>query len=882
MASDEENCIRAITSALSQVALRLQGEALPTGTAQVSTEEAAEFVEMLDGVIASATSEERARLLLYDISSDLMPTLVRMLRTPYTSVTHGSLSRLLISTLRCLLRAAEFHSTPETQSYISRLTCSTIVDNGGVEALASMVSEAHTAEVHFATGELLFKLVLRSEAARRTLVENGLLENLVNAVDQGTSPQIRCFACACLRELAGSDAAAILRTPKATSTFVRSLGLDDAVDVRALCAELLDVVFKSEPHAWREFDEAKLLASALATRLERERAPEVLEACLKLLETLFVCDTAMAETTASFTEYFIAAFGDRLIVATMAVSLHVASLAARTLRLLLQLAPHYRFVGYSLCQHFPSITTLMRAMVQLQSSDAGGADAAGDVPKKILGVELSIVFGLLVAQDPRCRDLLRQQLLATPQWMAQLRSSILGCMNEAAMEYFLGVAVIDATGVLLNDPRAVKWEPNGARPMRASIEQVLPLQEARWNSNHGLLPPPADIRDVDASQAARLAFILLSYVVHATFTDVPVRGRTAGAVGTQADVSGASPLLGGARLSSASPSRRMGPHDVPYTRTAVLRESLTHPVKAAADRRVERSWPEALPRAASFYDERPPTSIGKRSAPKLPSPVDNPTFGKFDAALKLVRKFAHFYNNVGEPNAVIYETDGAYARRQPRNATWFAAPTPKAKSWTVEQLKEGDLFYFSLPFVALSAAALEQVRQRAVRHLRYVKNSFTITPQSAKARRWFLFDMMNHIMPGIIETLTSFAALCTIHGDENVKFPVVMFRERDVSNDGTLHSGNLLEVLDQVRFYFSSVAPRDVDSASCRPVTRRARGAPYVAVPAGRRGEDPGAEQRPLHWPRSHLHEIRRRRERRRRFGLHPGDGAPWRRHVHR
>ena len=145
----------------------------------------------------------------------------------------------------------------------------------------------------------------------------------------------------------------------------------------------------------------------------------------------------------------------------------------------------------------------------------------------------------------------------------------------------------------------------------------------------------------------------------------------------------------------------------------------------------------------------------------------NAIFSKFDAALNLCVAFAQYFNKVGEPQKVVYETtpDGAFARRAPNRAAWFNANhAMKTKSWTLAQLKEGDLFYFSIPFVALNTFSVEQVRSRAVRHHSHVKKSFIVTPQAAKGRRWFLYDMTNHIMPGIINTLAELLELFAVRG----------------------------------------------------------------------------------------------------------------------
>lgn len=217
------------------------------------------------------------------------------------------------------------------------------------------------------------------------------------------------------------------------------------------------------------------------------------------------------------------------------------------------------------------------------------------------------------------------------------------------------------------------------------------------------------------------------------------------------------------------------------------------------------------------------------------SPMKQYAFSKFDSALGLATSFAQFYNKNGDAavehgaaadsklRTSSFELVDGFARRKATPSAGgkkahYAAPTPNAKAWGIPQLKEGDLFYFSIPLSSISIASLEQVQSRAVRHLKSIKDQFTVTPHAARARRWFLFDMLNNIMPGIIACLSEMIALCDAHGEESVKFPLLLFAESQpvghrsgalagshMVERGTLHSGNLIDATAQARFYFQSV-----------------------------------------------------------------------------
>ena len=332
----------------------------------------------------------------------------------------------------------------------------------------------------------------------------------------------------------------------------------------------------------------------------------------------------------------------------------------------------------------------------------------------------------------------------------------------------------------------------------------------------------------------KLTFILLSFAVHAAVPSDANAGSSVAGTSTAAAAAdrgdARSPQFDG--HSPASVQQGGGAPTPQPTRSSMLREFQHNPLKEAAIQRAAQLPLSQQPPAAAVYDDADAhqrQSPGSRDGAWVAKAKQH-VFSRFDAALKLATHFAQFYNNIGSPQKVIYETDGGgFAKRRappPRNASWFAGPTPAAKSWSLQQLKEGDLFYFAIPLVSITHFSLEQVRKRAMRHAAYVKNSFTITPQAAKARRWFLYDMLTNTMPGIVAMLTELIELCALHGEENVKFPIVMFREQERHQDGpgeaSLNAGNLVEVTDQVRFYFQSTAAQQQRSNAAQSAAETA------------------------------------------------------------
>ena len=119
---------------------------------------------------------------------------------------------------------------------------------------------------------------------------------------------------------------------------------------------------------------------------------------------------------------------------------------------------------------------------------------------------------------------------------------------------------------------------------------------------------------------------------------------------------------------------------------------------------------------------------------------------------------------------------------------------------------------------------MEEVLLKARRHSTNAKKMFLITPQRAKGRRWFLFDLLNNIIPHAQDVLLEFVRLLQSHGEENVKFPLFMFREQEMhEGERTLHPGNLIDIVDQIKFFFAQ-SPNDlvgVNSAYIKDLDER-------------------------------------------------------------
>lgn len=920
---------------------------------QIAMRDACDLTTMISQVVSNARRDPGdLRAVLFEAHPQLLAILLSLLQAPQSAVPDDSVAVFLVSllnTLTDIVCATCQETSPQEENtdslsdagswqYLRNMMIHALRSQETVPLIVGMLNPALPESVQQSAAEFLFALLARVDEARIATAHTSCFGALYNSLSEQQSPTLRAFVAACIRELANTQAEAFWENAALMETLIRLIPLDEAPDVRALAAETLETVMQqmSSIHGQRAvttFARLRELSAAIVDRLEAEDIIECQIAVLKLTETLLDLeksgsseDADLPQRTSStkpsrsfvstFSEYLLSSYGDRLLVQLLQPNSRVGSLAARCLRLLIQVAPFYRFAAFGLVQHFPSLSKMLKLCVTLASD----LDGNRDVVTQVVRVETSLAVTLCLAQDPRARQLLDSQLIEHPHYTSQLRSALLSNLNSAALDYYEDVFIIDAVGDLITHVDAVEWETVGpmspiataARPTKQSVSELFERQEHKWSTSPALddhidagqrqhhlgnrrmqLQTTRPVSDLQRAQLQRLAFILVTYAAHRTL------GQHLSSQAPRSHSSQTydeSPMVDVSPISAAwVPPTESGP--VP-TRSSMLREWGAHPHKAGAVMRAAETIRESgqttmnyasdsfavasgrtevlsatgaakvVPRQGAPQQRRTTqqnisiqyTNTARRVSPHRSGSVAHRTtttrrYTKFDHALKLAMQFAQYFRGAGSGGGAAtssvqaiatFETNGnGFARRVPQSQTTASSshqdpssslgpgslPPPSSsqqRSWSVDQLKEGDLFFFSLQILDVSHHSLEQVRARAIRHLNVIKKAFVVTPQAAKSRRWFLFDMATHILPGIIHVISQLIELFVLHGDETAKFPIVLFREqalRDEEGDhgngaassSELHAGNLLEVLDQVRFYFSNVTKANPTIAAGSP-----------------------------------------------------------------
>jgi hypothetical protein len=617
---------------------------------------------------------------------------------------------------------------------------------------------------------------LRQQAAQclfflTTTVPQRLPTNFIQAVVQCAviepAAQVRAAILCVVRELAERNVAAVQLE---TATFFKLLEVDDSPDVRILAAEVLTVATDETSAA---ADPAPAV-TALRRRLESfNEASDTAEgaAVAALLRKLL--EVNPHDTFPEFCRQRL----ERALLHAAVVSFSHDLLAA--LRFAVDRCPPALRLGQQLLSNFQAFSGLLKIVLDCH----GVADSSHGAQPQLCGVEASATVALLLAQSPAHRQHLKRELHAFPMWTTALKDSVLHFLNATSLDSFTDIELIDFSNTRLNDPNLVEWNEQ-ERPHRASIHHIFSAQESRFAEGAMLTQPAPShpyLLEAEQRRKSKLTFVLLSYAVHATLADdlaanpanpnafaaAAQNPASVAASMRQAyrDQQGETPT--GARAGSAGPAPRF-----PTPRA---------PQGAQSQARREAVTPAEKQELAYAYD-------------------------RFDSSFKLTRQFAKYYIQ-SEARQPVYEptADGFVVRQQQLRNPWGPiVKKQQAKSWAVKDLKEGDLFYFAVPFNELSRSSIECVLERLRRHAAAMKRTFVTTPHTARGRRWLVYDQIHNVLPGIEELLRTVQDLLGDYGDENVRFPVFLFREKEMHlGERALHCGNLVEVVDQVSFYFS-------------------------------------------------------------------------------
>eukprot|EP01063_Lacrimia_lanifica_P015541 TRINITY_DN22261_c0_g1_i1.p1 TRINITY_DN22261_c0_g1~~TRINITY_DN22261_c0_g1_i1.p1 ORF type:complete len:1024 (+),score=354.31 TRINITY_DN22261_c0_g1_i1:72-3074(+) len=223
----------------------------------------------------------------------------------------------------------------------------------------------------------------------------------------------------------------------------------------------------------------------------------------------------------------------------------------------------------------------------------------------------------------------------------------------------------------------------------------------------------------------------------------------------------------------------------------------------------------AAPPSRSSSQSQPPIGFAPlRRTSRLPTPEEIIPPQKFvanEAALQFAVQFSKHYTSSA---ASKRSHSGAPRWVKPASRNPWAPPVkkfPVNKSWTLDDLRAGDLFMFAIPHEQLSVAAVESVLYAAQKHAAALKRAFLVTPQRQKSRRWALFDLLNMATPHMQDLLIRLAKVLVAVGEKNAMVPIFMLREQEIARgEQEVHPGNLAEVVEQLTYYATvHVPPRD-------------------------------------------------------------------------
>jgi hypothetical protein len=823
--SEQEVCRRDITQTLEQ-ALNFfhKGPTTQSPTPYLTVGEAIELVVMLGGLLTRnpyTPVEVHSQLIhscFVDRTFQLVVGYVTLPLIFSTETVAGySLQQtfvdLRIAALQVLNRITMESSTEPNLS----ATCVRAFEDSRVfhGLIAHLSSPATFETLRVACVESIFIYLLRVPGSKPTFISTHLHQSIVSCLVLEPAAIVQNYLAAVLRELANNHAHEIADA-NTLNACTKLIATNDSPDVRALCLETLQQCLRANTRVGGYLTQPEEILTVVKERLEKDPAAAVVEVAAKFLEDLFHASFATA-TPATF-EVATGLHLYRSLIFSLKHPPGPASAAARCLRFFVQYAPSHLQVGYHIVTEFQSLSALLKATMDLGQTmkstngmphgqfGSGTGEDAGSLAmgRQTLMVELALGISLLLAQSPVNRQQLFRELHGFPLWSSALREALVTFLNSAALEYFGGIDIVDVTGVHINEVHKVEWG-DGMKPKKSSIRQIFTSQEQRVRDQRIDRPTAVpQLPEHEQRRHMKLTFVILNYAVHLTLAPEEAAAAPPGHGDPHLAAAGpATPLrtAGGYGTESPVAGRPSAPlHQQPQSPGAGAPGTPSHRRAASAGSRRAPMFPNphspSAQQTLDFSRVRTQKEIQEAAI----------AYDKFDSCFKFVSEYAQWYAKKVKSDAVYEPTpDGFVVRRDKLQNPWGPiVKKQRLRSWVVSDMKEGDLFYFAIPFDDLKLFALDTVIERAKRHLATLKKNFITTPQVAKGRRWFLHDMMENVIPKAIELLSTLRGFVERHGGENVRFPLFLFREKEMHlGERAVHPANLTQVVEQVKFYFS-------------------------------------------------------------------------------
>ncbi len=708
--------------------------------------------------------------------------------------------------------------------------------------------------LRLAATECLFVLSMR--CGLDIALWSSLFEPILKVVVVESSAAIRAFSLAILRQyVVAHPEADVVRAN--IPLLVKLLATDSSHDVKSLCAQSIEAALTAASGLQRE-DRANSdmarhvlsVADVAQSSLDRcvtetrnssffdsgvtsvAQAADLFEALAKLLQAcvLFASNQSSASASsgaapvddaALFKQFQRSHVQDvvlRSLGASLALSINAAASTAHLTRLVIEGTMAQACAGgggpemacgmLGRMSEATAVGTLVKVLMSIDPAeqDALALDRDTVTKRQYAATEITISVGLLLLFSPQNRQLFRRELQRYPSWAQGLPRRLHQALSSTSLDYFSDMLVVDERGLLLNDPAAVEWDDE-AHPSQASVQCAIDAQELgrRAGAPRQALRQLKLLREPDMRDPRRgyLAFVLLGYIFfdvfreptsHAAATRLDTPNKSNSASRVAADTSAALGLV---------PDRKGagGERDVKNRAEEVLEEVLAD-ASGAANHRDPTMFPNLHHRAAA----RP-------GAPRQQLTELNAVRTEFDAAFHLATELAQHYHRNVNPAGTSQHLSAANARlpigklQNPYEVATLRRPS-QLRSWSVQDVHEGDLFFLFIPLAALNTSVVGAVVAKARKHHVSAKKAFITTPQTQKRRRWFLLDLHTTIMPRIIALLQTMQKLLITQGDEHVQLAVsVLPSIRGPMGDKAVYGGNLIKVVDYLSHYFSLNVP---------------------------------------------------------------------------
>lgn len=638
-----------------------------------------------------------------------------------------------------------------------------------------------------------------------------------------------------------NNASAVANAPTATTVVAAFAELllneSELDDVRVMAAEVLSSACKTAVGAAQLITRDNALLSdvlllANFTISAPDAPPVVVEALCRLVEAMVIAASALRAVP--FFELIVSMEMEKPLAQNLrrpTAEVHIAAAAARALRHLLQWSPPAYNVGHAIVTTFPTLSVLLKTILDCErggggsgASDAngttpasaataeeGGGGGEADLHQQVLAVEVALSIALLMAQSPFARSHLRAELGQYPSWAQSLLDAVAKFLNAPTLEYYAAVDIVDVGGFCINTLTSVQWS-EGGKPLKSSVRRLFEEQAERVRAgvvvgNGGTQYPSttasspflggvngngnakADVSHEEVRARARLTFVLLNFAM----------------------------ALALAEDGAAAPPSQPADNDPNNVSQSVL--NATTPRGGAGGRSTLRTFPSMGPNSSRLI------TSSSSSAPAVRPALSRAekeqlmfAYDKFDSAFKLVLHFSKYYDKKadregggaagggGSASGVYLPTADGYMVRQTQLKNPWAkiVKRRRALSWAVGDVKEGDMFYFAVPYDELSLRAVESLISALRRHMASTKKALVITPHAAKGRRSLLYDLQENVLPQTMDLLERLASLLDSRGEGTVRFPIFLFREREIHvGERCLHSGILPQIMGQVEYYFA-------------------------------------------------------------------------------